>query len=631
MRRGRVKKNIFFAAVIAAAIIGSRLQPVNWKLKTAENELLTEESIRAEKSRYYGFFADSYMDEKEEGLSRASVGVLAEYLDLWKPGKEWYNGVKLNSGVLDANIEKAYEIAAARDEAASKAAYEDEFNDPNYSMLSGLGSYEGEFIKKSGVGTDSTKWNLDTTAELYNIVDLVRLLRSSNASVSEAKAYYAYPRPYRWNVQTGEIVNSFADAGGGIQYDYTEEQVVAEIAEKKGLITKNPSNDGGFPSGHTNAAFLAAFALAYAVPEQYDTLMMRAAELGNNRIVAGMHSPLDVMGGRMTATAIAASALYHAVNAEAAQKAYSTAREKLVTELAPEIASASDYEAYQEGLEQYIAYLTYGFGQIGDSTEEMRVPKGAEALLRTRFPYLSDEQIRWVLYSTGLESGYPLLDDEEGWGRLNLYAASNGYGAFYTDVRVIMDASKGGFHKADNWMNDIEGAGSLTKQGTGMLTLAGHNSYTGGTEVKEGTLVAASGTALGCGDVTVSGGVLTENVAGEVKVEGDYEQSKAAKLVLHIGSEADIFIVEGAAKVDGVLMLEFENGYVPSAAADVFKAEVISGKFDEVIINGLSGTYDAEYESGKLVIRNTADDSSRLNHSGQETVSNTEKQYLYLF
>lgn len=47
--------------------------------------------------------------------------------------------------------------------------------------------------------------------------------------------------------------------------------------------------------------------MAYSVPEQYSELMLRASELGYDRIVAGMHSCLDVIGGRMTSTAIATS------------------------------------------------------------------------------------------------------------------------------------------------------------------------------------------------------------------------------------------------------------------------------------------------------------------------------------
>lgn len=54
--------------------------------------------------------------------------------------------------------------------------------------------------------------------------------------------------------------------------------------------------DGGFLSGRTNAATISALGLAYAVPERYQELLTSASELGNNRIVVGMHSPFDVMG-----------------------------------------------------------------------------------------------------------------------------------------------------------------------------------------------------------------------------------------------------------------------------------------------------------------------------------------------
>jgi membrane-associated phospholipid phosphatase len=58
----------------------------------------------------------------------------------------------------------------------------------------------------------------------------------------------------------------------------------------------NPATDSGFPSGHTNAAFLAAYALSYAIPERYQELLVRATELGHNRIVCGMHSPFHILG-----------------------------------------------------------------------------------------------------------------------------------------------------------------------------------------------------------------------------------------------------------------------------------------------------------------------------------------------
>ena len=75
----------------------------------------------------------------------------------------------------------------------------------------------------------------------------------------------------------------------------------------------NPYGDGAFVSGHTNLAYNQALGLAFLVPQQYKGLLARAADLGNNRILAGMHSPLDVIGGRIEATAIVATNIYNAL------------------------------------------------------------------------------------------------------------------------------------------------------------------------------------------------------------------------------------------------------------------------------------------------------------------------------
>lgn len=53
-------------------------------------------------------------------------------------------------------------------------------------------------------------------------------------------------------------------------------------------------------------------------------------------------------------------------------------------------------------------------------------------LLETRQPYLNAEQRRVVLKTTAIASGYPAMDDAEGFGRLNLFAAADGFGATAT-------------------------------------------------------------------------------------------------------------------------------------------------------------------------------------------------------
>lgn len=90
-----------------------------------------------------------------------------------------------------------------------------------------------------------------------------------------------------------------------------------------------------------------------------------------------------------------------------------------------------------------------------------------------------------------------------------------------------MDADKGGFCAADNWRNDIDGSGSLTKKGSGMLVLSGDNSYTGGTTVEGGTIRADYDSAFGDGNV-VNNSTITENTTGTLAVHGNFTQIRRA-------------------------------------------------------------------------------------------------------
>ena len=66
----------------------------------------------------------------------------------------------------------------------------------------------------------------------------------------------------------------------------------------------------------------------------------------------------------------------------------------------------------------------------------------------------------------------------------------------------------------------ISGAGTLKLSGAGSLTLSGTNTYSGGTTIESGTLVAAHASALGTGAVTVAGGVLDISVSGGMFAQG---------------------------------------------------------------------------------------------------------------
>ncbi|WP_338554719.1 S-layer homology domain-containing protein [Paenibacillus sp. KS-LC4] len=557
----------------------------------------------------WGHFVDTYKNNipvNQSVYGNPVIGVLSGFQELWKPGTSWDNGTKLNSSVLDYNIQYVANIAATRTAEDEELAYYVDRTNQSYGATEGLGALTEVYRAKSGTfttitsipsdattvkyndGNDSNKAG-DSDSELGKMVDLIGALRGNSASGNPAKSFYSYMRPYRWANDITMIVPTLVPARSA-----------------------TPATDGGFPSGHTNASYLASYALAYAVPERFQELLTRASEMGNSRIIAGMHSPLDVIGGRVMATALAAAALSDPDYAALKQEAYNQAHTALLTETGT---SEDRFTDYEKNKAQFTERLTYGFDQIASTTEPMSVPKGAEVLLETRQPYLTGEQRRAVLATTGLSSGYPVLDDPEGWGRLNLFAAADGYGAFDGDVTVTMDASKGGFHAADSWRNDIAGAGKLTKEGTGALKLLGANTYSGGTQINAGTLESGSATALGSGDVVNNGGTLTENVAGKMTIDGDFTQAASGTLELNVASASDVLEVKGTVNANGKLQVNFPSSYVPSSGSVTLVshgANQQSGQFSSVVISGVPSQYNTQivYQADKILLEITNKSSS---------------------
>ncbi|WP_261508948.1 phosphatase PAP2 family protein [Burkholderia multivorans] len=558
--------------------------------------------------------------------TNAAVRVVSRFLDLWQPSTMLVDagvsapangafpavspstcsglpdsgtpcGTILNAAVLSANVQYVIDATTARTPQQADAAYFDDRRGKGYSVTDGMGPLTAAWRTAAQQTTSITSVPADATTVLYNdtgnnvgvggsanagfgkVVDLLNEM-GSNASTEPAKRFYKYARPYRWSTQV----------------------VVAPTLVPAKSTT--PATDGGFISGHEAEAMRDAVTMAWLVPERFQEMVGRGLELGENRILAGMHSPLDVIGGRMLALAVSAANL--AVYANDAQAAYAQAHQTLqqltgttdatFAAFAHSGTAASDrFADYATNKAAFLRRMTFGFAPIESTDAPPVVPKGAEILLQTRFPYLSADQRRVVLKTTEMPSGYPVMDDAEGWGRLNLFAAADGYGAFNGNVTVSMDASKGGLNAADVWRNDIAGAGKLTLQGSGTLTLAGNNRYTGGTQVAGGTLAAASTTAFGTGDVYVgAGGGVRIAAAAPVTIATRYTQLDGATLELDIdGNGGGRLRVGGPLTIaGGTLHVKFANGYAPKAGDTIalIDGAAAAAKFSTVIVDGFKAT-----------------------------------------
>ncbi|MEU4557971.1 phosphatase PAP2 family protein [Actinoplanes sp. NPDC023936] len=576
--------------------------------------LLSSAGVAAEKA--LPAFVDSYRTNITANLTaetNAAVRILSGMTQVWSTGTAWNTGTVLDEAFLRANVRYCVKTTHERTDAEAARAFVVDRQHQSYSVIAGLGPLADVYkagalavtsitaapattpattvsdAVPAGAPAGSAIGAGSTSSALGKVVTLVNTLRGNYSSGNPAKSAYQYPRPWRLTAGSQVVPTGEVDALGYPVYD-ADTVVVPQLLRQR---STSPAEDGGYVSGHTNALYLASIALAYAVPERFQEMITAAYDLAETRIIAGMHSPVDVIGGRILGTALAAAILGDAANAtlkaEARAQALAYFQARVGTDVYGFAHSGAGSDGYGDRARNAAIVTpkqTYGLPRTRNRAAFV-VPKGAEVLLETRLPYLDAAQRREVLRTTGLAAGNPLLDGGEQWGRLDLFTAADGYGAFDSTVAVSLDAAAGGFAAADTWRNDIEGRGGLIKLGTGALTLAGDNEYSGGTTVAQGTLIAAAKNALGSGSVTVTGGTLrldTEKVhiGGELRLSAGtlaatVRPHGAPPLTVH--EEAVI----GARTVLEIAVTEPKK-YDSDKAVPVLKARKIRGRFAGVVV-----------------------------------------------
>jgi len=587
-------------------------------------------------------FVDHYTTNVSADLTaadNAAVYILSGMADLWSTGSAWNTGLVLDRSVLRANLRHCAKVTRGRTPEQAKAAFVHDRQDQSYGMIDGLGPLAALYkagalavtsitsapdgtppgtvndVVPPGAPAGSATGAGSPASALGAVVTLVQTLRGNYSSGNPAKLAYGYPRPWRMT-EDSEVVDTGAVDAYGFPIYKSDVVVAPQLLRQRSLT---PATDGGFPSGHTNAFFLAALAYAYAVPERFQELVTRAFELADSRIVAGMHSPADVIGGRILGTALAAAILNDPANAatKTAARAQALAYFQAQTgttadtlfDYAHSLPTAADPYADREANAAAIEpFFTYDLPHRNHGAQrQMTVPKGAETLLETRFPYLTASDRREVLRTTALESGHPLLDGPELWGRLNLFAAADGYGSFARDVLVTSDGAAGGFSAADAWRNDIDGHGGLTKAGSGTLTLTGQNSYSGGTRIEAGTLVAGSPSALGEGDVRIDGGSLRTTARDAVLIRGGYAQSGGALELTADGRQTLALRVKGSARLTGAsALIIHQDPAHPLRDGDlvhVLEARSLRGVFGSVSVAAPGLRAEPRYTASGVSIR----------------------------
>lgn len=571
-----------------------------------------------------------------------------------------------------ANIAYVVKVTNNRTDDQAIRAYLDDRRGKSYSVVDGFGPLTEDYVANSGtyyaikeptvaqvlsnenyLGDSDDSWTFtgsETGLPLSAAVRFTNDMRYNMASTSTSGSKYIFSTPRPWRMNDQGVVEYLGnesrtcEKSDGTTTDIDFDTYATSVKLVPGLVcARRKSNsgteqslrkDGGYPSGHTNAGVVSSLSLAYAFPERFAEHLVRGSDLGEDRIVAGMHSPVDVIGGRIMGLISAAYMLNTSAGQESAEQAYNDLHEYFGAKASAAGMSLYDYAhrtlaanetgSFREtvnGVEMvnadlfnnnfyddhdaikalYEFRMTYGLPKTGTAGQPAIVPEGAELILKTRQPYLSAAQRRAVIATTEVDSGYPLLDASNGWGRINLVAAADGYGAFDGDVNVTMEAGKGGFNAKDWWRNDISGKGKLTKAGSGELVLTGANTYSGGTVLEAGALTAASASAFGSGTVFAQGGDLQIAAQGAVAVSA-LTVEPAATLSVAMDDDSTQVSVAGTAYVDGAaLELSFASAPAAGSRFTVLSAAAVGGEFASVYAGDVAVTL--EYTPTSVVAR----------------------------
>lgn len=369
-----------------------------------------------------------------------------------------FRGTVLPAGeqILEQNDTTLVAInhAGAADETQAHRALVDADYDWRQTLPDALGPVLGTYFSEGVAAGDLPL----TTAAITEA--------GAGANTGTAKPYFNFPRPFMEDRISGgdsDLRSLSADLGIAEIPDWTDP--ATDRTHTAGYASLPAGYSQAFPSGHTTYADTVGLELATLLPQLGTEIVTRSSEAGNNRIVLGVHYPLDVMGGRIVGHSQVAAKLSDpsyvsgtVLPAQSELADYLASRcaadghGDTLEECIDEVGAADEggyTNAFTDAVSQapvtdrasaltaYRARMTYGFAQVGTAGQTAVVPEGAENLLVTAFPTLSADQRRAVLAATEIDSDYPLDSSSLGWQRIDLPAALSAKVTLDADGTVV--------------------------------------------------------------------------------------------------------------------------------------------------------------------------------------------------
>lgn len=219
------------------------------------------------------------------------------------------------------------------------------------------------------------------------------------------------------------------------------------------------------------------------------------------------------------------------------------------------------------------------------------------AQIKSRYDWMSNEQIKDTLFTTATDAGEKGIDDVFGVGIMNADKALNGIARL--DKAYVMNVA--GRKNTYYFDNDIAGEGSIIKNGNDTLVLNGNNSYTGKNQINDGKLILNGRNVAGNninknGVLAVGDKTNTSSISsGEITNNGKLESITTADLIVNgnlnnngvidkaIGSKIQ---VNGQLNINGgdLNVVGVAKGYVTKSGKteNLILSHKINGRFDNV-------------------------------------------------
>jgi len=391
-------------------------------------------------------------------------------------------------------------------------------------------------------------------------------------------------------------------------YDPTVQTAVNTTTYPHAVNPDKPSSNPSFPSSHMAYSTTDGILLGILAPQLYQSTLLRASEIGESRIVVGVHYPTDIIASRsyvtydlaqylsnpayinnaaVTGTAVNLPSLVTAAEGEIqtqlGQAAVSAGCGTSFATCATSSANVNPYAPSAANAAVYAARLTYGLPTLtfAQAPQEAAPAGGPDASILLATIYGGSTSAAQVLAPNGGIDGKLSTNTIN---QIIVNTETNALAAFYGTSLSYW--SRLNLYAAIGYFSGV--TGSLALQSSDVVTepvTVASGGVLGGTGSVIGATTVLSGGELAPGGFNAAGQPATP---GTLTITGNLTLNPGATYGVEIGSTASLANVSGTATLSGATVAaNFGLGSTVARQYTIVSAGSVNGTFGTLTNVGL--------------------------------------------